>query len=366
MKVILLSSVFLLLTGFLSVGQESDENVNVKTIVTDGDHGQKIVQIITSEDSEEGYIQGLVDSLMDQYGSENVVLNVIRIPGMGGISSFNWMEFEGMEELEHIFEMGDNMKWMGVEDIEDLRELQWMEEDKPFLGVIIDTDEKIERGIRIMNIVEESAAAKAGLEKDDILLNIEDHEINSLDDLVDALSEYEIGDDIMLDYLREGTEKKTEAVLMSRAESNYDLAKSFTFNMPSCCEEGKECLHHSGKTYQAFVHKQRPKLGVHIEDLDEEMINDLKISDKKGVLITKVLDETAAKKMGLKINDVILSLNNQEISDVNSLHEVLSRQKLGDEIEISFLRYGLVKTANGVLFEFNHHSALDEQIFFND
>jgi membrane-associated protease RseP (regulator of RpoE activity) len=364
MKTYLLSLMMISMAAGTAIGQDQSTHTMVRTIIENDDSGKKTIEIITSED--EASIQALVDSLLKDADHDKVEINVIRMPGMEIQAPFQWMGMDGIEDLEHVFEMGDLMKWFGAEDLEDLRQLKWQAEDRPFLGIIIDTDEKIERGIRIMNIVERSAAESAGLQKEDILLELDHHPINSLDDLVEVLSEKMISDTVVITYSREAKTTNTAAVLRSRAESDYDLGKSFNFMMPSCCQDGKECPMHGNKDFKALVHKQRPKLGVYVENLDDEMIRDLQVKSGKGVLITKVLDETAASKMGLKINDVILTLNGKTVDKVEELHELLSEQKLGDEIEISYLRYGLLKEASGVLFEFDHHSAIDEMIFFND
>jgi membrane-associated protease RseP (regulator of RpoE activity) len=366
MKTILLSSILVLFAGFISFGQDNGkpgETMVITKIIKNGDTNKKIIEILTTD---EDAVDNLVDSLEDVHGEDNVEINVIKLPGFGGDSPFNWIELEDLGDFQHIFEMGDQMKWMDMEEIVDIRDFQWKEEDKPFLGVIIDTDEQLERGIHILNIVEESAAEEAGMEKDDILLAVEDQEINSLSDLGKVLQGHQIGDEISLVFLRGEKEIRSTAKLKSRAESNYDLAKSFNFKKSSCCEGDVECEIHSGKAYKAFVHKQRPKLGVYVEDLDPEMIEDLNVEGGTGVLVTKVLEETAAKKMGLKVNDVLLTLNEKEISDVATLHEVLGEQKLGDDIKITYLRYGTKKTATGVLFEFSHQSAIDKMIFYQD
>lgn len=345
----------------------SSENIIIAKIKKDGKADQKIIEVYTSGAEE---TQRLVDSIMKVHGEGMVELNVIKLPEIYENMSFEWNGVEDMDDieaLERVFEMGEHMKWMDVEDftdIADIEDLKWMQEDKPFLGVIIDTDEKIESGIRIMNIVEGSAAEAAGLTKEDILTGINNLKVNSLDDLVEALSQHEVGDEIEVKYKREGKSGSATATLKSRADSNYDLAKSFNFKKPECCSGDEPCEFHSNHVYKAFVQKQKPRLGVYVENLDDEMIEDLKIKAGKGVLVTKVLDETTAKKMGLKVNDVILSINDQEITDVNALHEALAAQKLGDEIEVKYVRYGEEKTADGVLFEFNHHSALDQKIFY--
>ncbi|MCP4124586.1 MAG: PDZ domain-containing protein [Bacteroidetes bacterium] len=358
MKFILLTLV--LVSSFLlhQAQEKTDKNQNViiETIVEDGDKKEKTVKVISGDNIKD--IQSLIDSVMksvDWKGDGLSKLNIISIPGTDGIETVNWFELNDLGEIGDMNFFEEQMNWL---------KFNKEKGDKPFLGVIIDTDNQLERGIHVMDIVSGSAAEEAGLEKDDILLSIGKDKINSLDDLIVVLKGHKIGDEISLLYSRMNSETTTKATLKSLQDSNYDLTNSFDNMLPDCCKADPGCKHTSDKVYQAFIHQQRPKLGVQIENLDQEMIDDLRIIDEKGVLVTKVLEESTAKKMGIKVNDVLINLNDDQINDIDALNNILGQHKLGDEIRIDVIRYGVNKSLSGVLFEFNHHSTIDQMLFF--
>jgi serine protease Do len=88
---------------------------------------------------------------------------------------------------------------------------------------------------------------------------------------------------------------------------------------------------------------KRPSLGVNFINLSA--LNSVSQKSKpKGALIIKDKDNLAvvkgssAEKAGLKENDIILSVNNIEISAENSLNKIISQFLPGDEIGIIFLR----------------------------
>ena len=63
--------------------------------------------------------------------------------------------------------------------------------NKAFLGVLT---AKVDKGVVIKNIIDESGAQKAGLKEDDIITKFGDKEISSPDDLRNAVQSYKPGD----------------------------------------------------------------------------------------------------------------------------------------------------------------------------
>jgi hypothetical protein len=86
-------------------------------------------------------------------------------------------------------------------------------ENKATLGVAIDdTDD----GVVITDVVTGSAAAKAGLRRDDVLLKVNDKYIFTSDGLLKALRPFNPGDKVKVRYIRDGKEKSANAVLSGR------------------------------------------------------------------------------------------------------------------------------------------------------
>lgn len=82
--------------------------------------------------------------------------------------------------------------------------------NKATLGVMIeDTDQ----GVIISDIVDGSAAAKAGLRRGDTILKINNTYIFTSDGLLDALKPFNPKEKIKVRYIRDGKEKSTKAIL---------------------------------------------------------------------------------------------------------------------------------------------------------
>jgi hypothetical protein len=85
----------------------------------------------------------------------------------------------------------------------------------------------------------------------------------------------------------------------------------------------------------SFWVKMRPKLGIHFDDLTDELRK--KIGSNKGVCIKVVVKNSPAFAADLLPDDVIRRINNIEIIDKEHLYRMLETEK-GNEIELQIYR----------------------------
>jgi membrane-associated protease RseP (regulator of RpoE activity) len=85
----------------------------------------------------------------------------------------------------------------------------------PFFGVGADGRDESD-GLRLTQIVPDSAAARAGLHVGDVLVRFGGRAIDGFDDLTTALRSRHRGDEVRVLYLRDGIEHETAATLDAR------------------------------------------------------------------------------------------------------------------------------------------------------
>lgn len=85
---------------------------------------------------------------------------------------------------------------------------------------------------------------------------------------------------------------------------------------------------------------QRGYLGVTIRNVTGTLADEEGLDMTEGVYIDSVLNESAADKAGLQAGDVITEINGNEIDQSSKLQELISLQRPGDEVEITFYRDG--------------------------
>jgi serine protease Do len=93
-----------------------------------------------------------------------------------------------------------------------------------------------------------------------------------------------------------------------------------------------------------------PRLGVEIQDLDGDLGAYFNRPDGKGALVTRVLDDTPAKRAGLHSGDVIIELDGQSIADTDDLRSHLADRSAGP-MRVTVLRHGTRQTLTANLEE---------------
>jgi len=71
-------------------------------------------------------------------------------------------------------------------------------------------------GVRIADLSSDSPAAKAGLQKGDIIVKLGEYKVTNLSDYSNALKNFKPGDIVEMTYLRDGKENKTQIELMAK------------------------------------------------------------------------------------------------------------------------------------------------------
>ncbi|GHE56071.1 trypsin-like peptidase domain-containing protein [Roseivirga thermotolerans] len=87
-----------------------------------------------------------------------------------------------------------------------------------------------------------------------------------------------------------------------------------------------------------FGKVQRGLLGVQITDADGRFTNEL-----SGVLISGVSPGGAAERAGIKIDDVIVGIDDRTVRTTSELQELVARKRPGDEILVKYKRDGKLK-----------------------
>lgn len=196
--------------------------------------------------------------------------------------------------------------------------------ERALLGVM---SEKHEKGAKITSVTSESGAAKAGLQKDDIITKVNDVTITGSENLYETIGKYKPEDKVTIHYLRDGKENTTTATLGKTMEMGFDFDfgdsfnRNFNFdNMPKL---------RNGSPF-SFNYSSKPKLGLSIEDTE----------NSKGVKVTDVDDDAPADKAGIKTDDIITSINGKAVNAVDEIKEVLKDLKEGDVVKAGITRAG--------------------------
>ena len=87
-----------------------------------------------------------------------------------------------------------------------------------------------------------------------------------------------------------------------------------------------------------FGEVRRGLLGVSIADINPEVAEALNSPVTAGALITRVEPGSAAEDAGLKVDDIIVGVNDKKIAGAAELRNTIGLMRSGDEVEIEYFR----------------------------
>jgi serine protease Do len=198
---------------------------------------------------------------------------------------------------------------------------------KAMLGVLARPGS--EDGAIVDRVSPNSAAEKIGLQEGDKITKINDKEIKSAQDLVDAIAQYDAGDKVTVSYERNGQEKASIAEL-TKATSSDNQPRMFGFGpngMPNTFEmPNSRPFSFDIDDFMATP----PRLGITGEDM----------SDESGVKVVDVKAGSVAAVAGLQNGDIIYKLGGNDVRNVSSLQNAVREARTGSPVNLKYERNG--------------------------
>jgi membrane-associated protease RseP (regulator of RpoE activity) len=109
-------------------------------------------------------------------------------------------------------------------------------------------------------------------------------------------------------------------------------------------------LHNSSQGY----------LGVDVADVDQDKAQALKLKEVRGAVITLIDHDAPAGQIGLKVNDVVLQLNGQNVEGAEQLRRMLKEIPPGRKVSLEFSRDGNIQTTSVQLVD---HRAMEHDVW---
>lgn len=102
----------------------------------------------------------------------------------------------------------------------------------------------------------------------------------------------------------------------------------------------------------------RGMLGVNIQDLTPDLAQAFGISDTvDGVVVTQVMENSAASAAGLKSGDVITAVDGKQVSSAAHLRSIIGLTPVGTRVKLSLLRDGKAKEVAATIRELKQDGA---------
>ncbi len=158
---------------------------------------------------------------------------------------------------------------------------------------------KGENGLLITEVVNGSAAEKAGLKSGDIIVSVNGKLVKYREDLRMKIVSHKPGDRVQLKLWRNKKYKNISVTLGENKEN---------------------------RTAKAKEHIKNDKLGLKVQSLTENVRARYRIPrDVNGIIIVEIESRKFAERAGLEIGDVILKINNKKIVTMDDYLEAISK-----------------------------------------
>ena len=204
------------------------------------------------------------------------------------------------------------------------------EAESGFLGVSVqrlDDGEReklgVKHGVLVAAVEQESAAAKAGIVKGDVILSVNGEKIRDAQTLAEVVRELAPGSAAKIGLWRGNKAIDVKAVL-----GKLERPKRMKWKVAPMTK----------------VLRSGAYLGITLLELDEDLAAYFNVKAGEGVLVTRVEKETPAAKAGFKSGDVIVQMADQAVRKSEDIHEALAALKKGDTIAITVVRQGKRET----------------------
>ncbi len=235
------------------------------------------------------------------------------------------------------------------------------------LGVMVsDGDDASKPGVRIDGVDEGSAAAKAGAQEGDVVVEFDGERVRSARQLTRLVKETPSGRAVKMTVLRNGA-KQTLDVTPEEAPSAFtwnsrggdfqaDLRDDIGRDIEREIQRGMRGRGLNPPTFDFRFDGipgipalgGRGRLGVQVESLSDQLAGYFGATTG-GVLVSSVTKESPAEKAGLKAGDVITTVNGTAVREAGELVEELSEVKDGAEVSIGILRDKRASTVKATL-----------------
>ena len=206
--------------------------------------------------------------------------------------------------------------------------------DEGWLGVMLQplTDDLIDamnlgkgvEGVLVSDVVGGSPAEAAGIEKGDVITEVDGTSITSTEGAIEKVRSFAPGDKVKLVVLRDGKKEVVTAVLGKREADDEDY---YNLKIP-----------HMEKIFRDFRPEPGGHIGVRIQDISADLGSYFGVGEGQGVLILDVEEDSPAARAGLKAGDIVIKVDGKDMTSTGEFASYIRDTEPGQTVELTLKR----------------------------
>ena len=154
------------------------------------------------------------------------------------------------------------------------------------------------KGVLIPEVIEDSAAEKAGLKRNDIIVEFNGKPLEKATELLNRVAALKPGTEVKIVVLRNGKRKTLTAELGERPRRAEIIGAK-----PEALEQ----------------------LGITVQELTEELARQLGYEGYSGVVVTEVERGSPATREGIRRGTLIMEVNRKQVSNVREFNRAIEK-----------------------------------------
>ncbi|HEY9403735.1 MAG TPA: PDZ domain-containing protein, partial [Pyrinomonadaceae bacterium] len=223
------------------------------------------------------------------------------------------------------------------------------------------------RGVVVRDVAADSPAAKAGLQKNDVILRFDGEQVSSVQKLQRLINESAPEHTARLSISRAGAEQEVSVTLGKRegfapgafGNFNFPGGQTFNFDADELKRRAKELSRNSeewkkrakewergseemrkglekfraegfGENFRLIQGVGGRRIGITTQNLTDQLASYFGVSGRDGLLVTSVTENSPASKAGLRAGDVVTEVDGTRLKNAAELARALNRKDEGD------------------------------------
>ena len=198
------------------------------------------------------------------------------------------------------------------------------------------------RGVGIEKVVENSPAAQAGLQANDVIVQFDGEQVKSVAKLLRLIAEVAPEHTAKIMVVRGSSEREFNVTLGKREMAQFPMGGNFRFENAPMIQTFPRTLQTpqaipfppigegGNQTFYLFRGGASRQIGVGVTTLTDQLGDYFGVNEGKGLLITSVRENSPAARAGIKAGDIIVEADGKAIGGQRDLVRALNEKKEGD------------------------------------
>lgn len=192
-------------------------------------------------------------------------------------------------------------------------------------------------GALLNEIVKESPAEAAGLQKNDVIISWNGTRVESAAALRRMIIETPAGRDVRIGYIRAGARQEMTAKIGTRPNQVEGMMKEFNFKefKPEDLKDHLKQVPHIERFF--YMSAGDTRTGMTLQSMTPQLSQYFGLAEKSGALVGAVEEGSSAAEAGLQAGDVVIAVDGEKIGSPIDAHKIIGQKKEGS-VEVTVIR----------------------------